>query len=205
MRQTGSRSRYVGRPDHRSCSERLMQAIPKTDARVRLRGENGMFVRDGSDIEENEVLDVYLGWLGFVSEAEGAISMLDRKPFEMYALQTASQIDGESLVCSAHESLCVAKFCNDCRTDPFLLGSPLSKADAARENAHFVEVECNDLPYLFLVASRRLKSKEEVLLDYGGDYWRFMQTVRRRHEHISSKITALRRLTDGVVRELHAA
>ncbi|KAJ3176676.1 hypothetical protein HDU85_006847 [Gaertneriomyces sp. JEL0708] len=70
---------------------------------------------------------------------------------------------------------------NDYRADPFESGTSIPDGEP---NLLLQEVLLLNWPYLFIVADEDIAEGDELLLDYGKDYWNMMRTCHQDKAHI---------------------
>ena len=52
------------------------------------------------------------------------------------------------------------------------------KGSGRKSNCLFVEVEYRGWPYVLLVSTREMRDSEELLVDYGAEYWNGQKTIK---------------------------
>ncbi|MDE2095831.1 MAG: hypothetical protein KGL39_01140 [Patescibacteria group bacterium] len=141
--------------------------IPANDPRVGLRGGKGVRVVPGGQIRKEEFVLTYGGILAFSRGRTTGIAQ--EFEFELYALTTQSTcpVNKCPFVISAPKGYGnLSRLINDFR----VLGA---KEQTTQPNVMFGEVLVNGrIPVPVITAVRDIAAGEELLIDYGEDYWR---------------------------------
>lgn len=162
--------------------------IPKDPAwPMDLWKQKGLRVKEGGRIPAKTVLGTYAGWVGYEEEYKAMFP-----PVEAYGGDEARWIQGNSRLASY--TVCCKHFSQQC---PHPMGrlmiaapgmgnwmaaindgtwSPGSKddVDIARNrpsNVGFLEVLHQGWPYMMVVTTRDVEAREEILVNYGEEYW----------------------------------
>lgn len=143
--------------------------VPADDPRLALRGQR-MLVAD-RPIAAHECVGVYGGALS--TEPEFALKYGDRfatrAEHERYVFRV--YFDDVTLVIDPWPAAGDARLMamNDCRLAP---APALPKAARDRQNVHFKCLFLEGFPFVVAVATRRVDAGDELLVDYGAEFWR---------------------------------
>lgn len=141
----------------------------ETFSSAQVAGERGVRVQKGKTGEAGTIVGEYVGKIHRV-HALGNTS----DKIMSYALKMKKKNrDGSErlewfMIDGAHGGNATA-FVNDYRTNVVQLDDP--RNDAGRCNCEFVVNLVNGVPRVFLVLTRRIPELNELLIDYGDDYW----------------------------------
>ena len=157
--------------------------VGPSDPRLGLRGQRGVRVVDAASstagaefsIPPNTPLLHYAGTV----RAQAAFDELyqERGDANGYVFLLAGVPPGPLLALDGYDGGGLACFINDFRPNPYrdpATTAALAQAGAqgsAAPNCRFVKVLEQGWPYLFVVSNRTLRAGEELLLDYGDEYW----------------------------------
>lgn len=193
--------------------------IPGNDPRIGLRGQMGLFVKQGYCLPAHTVLGPYCG-IG-VTESELQFSLPKDLQHERYRYEFAPILteclpenasdkmkemltelvercvnDGGGLEGFRVDGLFpgnVLAAINDCRFDP--ASFPQGSTKDGTRNVMFVEVLYNGWPYVFMVTTADVVGGDELLVDYGVRYWEGHRFVMQTAELVKTVQTGL---TDAV-------
>jgi hypothetical protein len=166
-----------------------VQTVSETDPRTGLRRQKKLVA--GQDGKRHQMVGVYAAQLNFEYEV-GRFGPLRRVDFDRYAVSPQTLVQGKRVVYSAIGACGnEMRFINSCsdKLEP-------TAQELATKNVCFVEALINDaIPVMLVMLDRAVKTGEELLLDYGRDYWEIIQwreteqqqlvdLVRRAHQPI---------------------
>ena len=177
-----------------------VRTIPKTDCRVGLRGEKGLFATA-------PCAQMVLGIYKSVNIAYRDYHTLRVTPEQQFNLMSycfepsfieEMRVGQTDIVWSAHNAMNFTALVNDYRIDP--LGDHPSVSHLT-PNASFIEVLVTPAdsrqayPYVLLVITKPVSVDEEILIDYSESYWNeaYIRAKQLSEDSISWK-TRLRRL-----------
>lgn len=159
-----------------------VKAIAAGDPRG-MEGELGLFVREGCELKQYELIGFYQGLLGYEYQTHCGLA----QDFEFNAYSTtplSRSPEGRLFVISspgAHGNF--TKRANDYRINP--VQRPDSEQDAKLINAHWGELLINGaVPLPFFYARKRIGPGEQVLVDYGRAYWDAAADRSAEHERV---------------------
>ena len=182
----------LGRGEQPPCRDALEDfTVGPLDPRLGLRGQRGVRVVGAAaapasstagaefSIPPNTPLLHYAGTV----RAQAAFDELyqERGEANGYVFLLAGVPPGPLLALDGYDGGGLACFINDYRPNPYndpATTAALARAEAdgsaalaAGPNCRFVKVLEQGWPYLFVVSSRAIGAGEELLLDYGDEYW----------------------------------
>lgn len=167
--------------------------IPNTDQRKTLRGQKGVFAT--KRIKAGTVLAPYRSMILSDKEYAGSWGPLEEMQYEMYHIEITTKVTDwfhaeQTLAASAFHHGNWTKYANDIRIeDPFNsydLEKPQNKPNVA-----LIEVTYKAWPYTFLVSLKSIRKGQELLLNYGDDYWEAMRNIKERHDTFKSIVVRL--------------
>lgn len=168
--------------------------IGPDDPRVFLRGQKGLFVRNGWTIPKHTVLGPYVCHVNFEKNYEKK-SLTEFQETEVYAYQFTSieewpnrkhlkDNDGrvltDDLIGDAFTYGNCLRLINDYRLDVENYTDPV-KPGHPTENVAFVEVSHFGWPIVFVVTLCDVFGGHELLIDYGEIYWDSFCHIKKRH------------------------
>lgn len=78
------------------------------------------------------------------------------------------------------------RYINDPRTNPYHDDVTKRNDGVDRANVEWLEILIKGIPYKFMYASKNIIKGDELLVDYGKEYWEAMQVVTNRDKNIKS-------------------
>eukprot|EP00040_Diaphanoeca_grandis_P025062 m.138422 g.138422 ORF g.138422 m.138422 type:complete len:578 (-) comp29993_c0_seq3:339-2072(-) len=160
-----------------------VRKIDDSDARVKLRGQNGLFAKHGVQMEEGTVIGPYVALAQFSDEQQRVVGSIadflesERYSYEFPAIDFSTLeefskmdvTDYPKLFGNGHAAGNIIRAANDFRFDPF--GKRRGCTEDGRTNCAFVECYHKGWPYAFVVTTSTIKGGQELLLDYSETYW----------------------------------
>eukprot|EP00026_Physarum_polycephalum_P003318 Phypoly_transcript_03328.p1 GENE.Phypoly_transcript_03328~~Phypoly_transcript_03328.p1 ORF type:complete len:789 (+),score=220.54 Phypoly_transcript_03328:87-2453(+) len=158
--------------------DKLMVILVRDDdPRVGLRGKRGVVAKIA--MPKGTIIGPYAGKMWVEKEHDSHTSLFTKLAHNIYTHDFNIDIDGYKMIIDALQYGNLTRFINDPIIDPT---RPYHSTNRVGEpNVKTTNVVYNRWPYVFIETLRDIQLGEEILMEYGEDYWASMNYIIREH------------------------